>query len=268
MNKNWQALFFSALVHLVLLAFLILGVQWKNEKNTVLTVDLWAAEDFLPPPSPKKEAQKPLEKTLPPPKEESPKIDTEIALKEEKKRKEEERKKREEQLKEEERRQEEKLKEEKRKEEEKRLAEEKRWEEERLIEEKKRAEEEKRQAELERKKIAESERRARLKGLRAVAGSESALRAQKNAEYIDKIRLKIKGNVILPPNLSSNPSLIVEVTQLPTGEVVNVRLIQSSGIAVLDNAVQRAIHKSSPLPKPDDPALYERILTIEYRPWD
>jgi colicin import membrane protein len=33
-----------------------------------------------------------------------------------------------------------------------------------------------------------------------------------------------------------------------------------------DDAVQRAILKSSPLPKPDRPEMFRRVLTLQFRP--
>ena len=36
----------------------------------------------------------------------------------------------------------------------------------------------------------------------------------------------------------------------------------------LDTAIERAILKSSPLPKPDDPSLFQRELTIKYKPFE
>ena len=39
---------------------------------------------------------------------------------------------------------------------------------------------------------------------------------------------------------------------LPTGEIVGVKLIKSSGNTAYDQAVERAIYKSSPLPIPPD----------------
>ena len=33
-------------------------------------------------------------------------------------------------------------------------------------------------------------------------------------------------------------------------------------------AIERAILKSSPLPKPDDPSLFRRDLEIKYRPFE
>jgi len=42
------------------------------------------------------------------------------------------------------------------------------------------------------------------------------------------------------------------VRLLPTGEVLSVKVTQSSGNPAYDEAVVRAIEKSSPLPLPDD----------------
>jgi TonB family protein len=71
---------------------------------------------------------------------------------------------------------------------------------------------------------------------------------------------------VLPPEIKGNPEAIFEVTQLPSGEVISVKLKKSSGHAALDAAVERAILKSSPLPKPEQSDVFSRLLTIPYRP--
>jgi len=86
------------------------------------------------------------------------------------------------------------------------------------------------------------------------------------AEYIEKVRGKIRGNISLPPGIQGNPEAVFEVTQLPTGEVLDVKVRRSSGNPALDTAVERAIRKSSPLPRPAQAELFERILKIPYRP--
>jgi colicin import membrane protein len=88
------------------------------------------------------------------------------------------------------------------------------------------------------------------------------------AAWVDKIRAKIRGNIVLPPDLKGNPEALFLVTQLPTGEVLQARLVISSGHAGYDEAVLRAILKSSPLPKPDSPGLFERELKLTFRPKD
>ena len=56
---------------------------------------------------------------------------------------------------------------------------------------------------------------------------------------------------------------------LPTGEVQSVRVTQSSGNAAYDEAVVRAIEKSSPLPLPSDRdarAAFVPELSFVHRP--
>ena len=86
----------------------------------------------------------------------------------------------------------------------------------------------------------------------AAAEAEQRAAAGKRGlqDYAAKIRVKVRGNIVLPPNIQGNPEAIFEVKQLPGGEMLNVRLKRSSGNAGLDSAIERAIQKSSPLPKP------------------
>jgi len=76
----------------------------------------------------------------------------------------------------------------------------------------------------------------------------------------------VRGNIVLPPDIKGNPEAQFEVTQLPSGDVLNVRLKKSSGNSAWDAATERAIHKSSPLPKPSKPELFSRTLTLTFRP--
>ena len=87
-----------------------------------------------------------------------------------------------------------------------------------------------------------------------------------DAGYIDKIRTKIKTNIISPSEIKGNPVVVFNIVQLPTGEVLSVRLVKTSGNALLDSAVERAILKSSPLPKPDRPEQWLREFNISFRP--
>jgi colicin import membrane protein len=87
-----------------------------------------------------------------------------------------------------------------------------------------------------------------------------------DAGYIDKIRTKIKTNIISPSEIKGNPEVVFIIVQLPTGEVLSVRLVKTSGNALLDSAVERAILKSSPLPKPDRPEQWLREFNISFRP--
>lgn len=83
-----------------------------------------------------------------------------------------------------------------------------------------------------------------------------------------KVRTKIRSNIVLPPDMKGNPEAIFDVVQLPTGEVITVNLRRSSGHRGYDEAVDRAIRKSSPLPKPDRPEDFVRSLELKFRPQD
>ena len=73
---------------------------------------------------------------------------------------------------------------------------------------------------------------------------------------------------MLPPDIPGNPEAIFDVVQLPTGEIIDAQLRKSSGVRAYDDAVQRAILKSSPLPKPETLELFQRSLTLRFRPLD
>jgi colicin import membrane protein len=116
-------------------------------------------------------------------------------------------------------------------------------------------------------KAVEQDRRERaLRDL--LARQQSDARAQALAAWQDKIRAKIRGNIILPHDLAGNPEAIFDVTLLPSAEVLTVRKRKSSGNMAYDEAVERAILKSSPLPKPEQPSVFERQLELRFRPQD
>lgn len=101
-----------------------------------------------------------------------------------------------------------------------------------------------------------------------LAREAQAARDRAMHTWVDKIRAKIRGNIVLPQDLQGNPEAMVLVTQLPTGEVLQAKLVISSGHAGYDDAVMRAILKSSPLPKPDSAALFARELKLTFHPKD
>jgi colicin import membrane protein len=84
--------------------------------------------------------------------------------------------------------------------------------------------------------------------------------------YANRIRLKIKGTIVVPSDISGNPEAIFDVIQLPTGEVLSATLRKSSGYRAFDDAVERAILKSSPLPRPENPSQFQRQLDLKFRP--
>lgn len=88
------------------------------------------------------------------------------------------------------------------------------------------------------------------------------------ANYISKIISAIKPRINLPPDLKGNPEAVFLVTQLPSGDIIAVKLKRSSGNPILDINIERAILKSSPLPKPDQSDIFNRDLELKFRPLD
>lgn len=98
------------------------------------------------------------------------------------------------------------------------------------------------------------------------SGAPSGPSDAARASYIDAVRAKVRQHVVVPPGVTGNPEALFDVTQMPDGTVVEVRLVRSSGIPALDAALERAIHAASPLPVPPDPRLFERQLRLILRP--
>lgn len=116
--------------------------------------------------------------------------------------------------------------------------------------------------------VAEQARQEReRRELIARQQAEAASRAV--AGWTDKIRQKIRGNIIYDLSLvKPNAEAIYDVTLLPDGEVLSASMRKSSGNPGYDEAVYRAILKSSPLPKPDSPSAFRRQLELHFRPQD
>ena len=72
--------------------------------------------------------------------------------------------------------------------------------------------------------------------------------------YLASINSKIKSTTSYSgsTDVPGNPKVEFKVEELPTGEIISVRLVKSSGIAAFDQAVERGINKASPLPKKKD----------------
>jgi colicin import membrane protein len=122
------------------------------------------------------------------------------------------------------------------------------------------------QVALEEKKIDEQRKERELREL--IARQQAAARNKALLSWTDKIRAKIRGNIVLPQDVPGNPEAIFDITILPTGEVLTVRKRKSSGHAGYDDAVERAILKSSPLPQPDDRSVFQRQLELTFHPQD
>ncbi|MBK5914062.1 energy transducer TonB [Rhodocyclus purpureus] len=244
-----KALLLAIAVHLLLIGALVLGVSWKSQQPASVAVEVWRDAPAVTPPAPRPAARpeprpepKPAPKPEPKPEVKAP-VKPDIALKDEKKK-------------------EEKKPEPKKPETKPEAKPEPRRDV--FAEAERERKQLERQQELRRAQERASAEARQLNELQAEQAS--AARTRGLADYIGKVRGKIRGNIVLPPGIQGNPKAVFEATQLPSGEVISVRVLVSSGNKALDEAVERAIRKSSPLPKPDQPELFERVLKIPYSP--
>lgn len=232
----------AALVHVALLAVLVFGVRWQNPPPEPVSAELWEAPQAALPPAPKTESSPPAPEPKPEPRIEKPDIEVKAPPPRPKT---------------------EAAKPEPRKPAPK-------------PEPAKAAQKRPADAEMQRRlreELAREQQQLALENERAairesLARDAAAERARALATWVDRIRAKIRGNILLPPDLKGNPEAIFDVVQLPTGEVLSAKLRKSSGHAGYDQAVERAILKSSPLPRPDRPELFQRELELRFRPLD
>lgn len=88
-------------------------------------------------------------------------------------------------------------------------------------------------------------------------------------EFTDQIRAHVSSYWSYPSVVKPSDEVTVNISLVPTGEVVNVQLVKGSGNALLDSSVLQAIRKSSPLPVPKDIRVFEkdfRNFKMTFRP--
>lgn len=119
----------------------------------------------------------------------------------------------------------------------------------------------------EQKKREQAEQRKREQAEKArLEAQQAAARAKIDNEigkYKAMILAKIKSRIVMPPDLPGNPVTEFNVTLLPGGDILDVRLRKSSGYPAFDSAVERAIHLSEPLPLPPDPSLFNEFRSLQ-----
>ena len=96
--------------------------------------------------------------------------------------------------------------------------------------------------------------------------AQPRLRDKLLAEYSLAIRAAVERNWIRPPGAPAHLACVVRVSQAPSGDVVTVQIIESSGNRAFDSSVENAVWKSSPLPLPKDVGLFRRDLQFMFDP--
>jgi colicin import membrane protein len=152
-------------------------------------------------------------------------------------------------------------------------------------EEAKRKEEEARRKEEARRieqeaKEAEDQRQQhnkRLKSLGATTAgpvdpvNESKGGGKPSDSYLGRLRARVKPNITFSDSqlqsVRGNPAAEVEVTCSPSGQIIGMKLTQSSGNAAWDQAVLKAIEKTANLPRDENGKIPSKIPFV-FRPRD
>jgi colicin import membrane protein len=248
----WRSALLAALVHLALIGVLFFGVRMQSHAPEVVTVELWEAPppkvENEPPPKPVVEAPKPpppAPKPEPVPEIKKPDIAIQEKPKPKPKPKVEDKPppkvvpkpappKRDVEF-------------------------EKRMKEQLALE----------QQQLQQDQLAAEKARQEQALKDLIARQQAAATSKALATWTDKIRQRIRSYIVYDlSRISGNPEAIFDVTLLPTGEVLTVTKRKSSGNPGYDEAVERAILKSSPLPKPEPASLFRRQLELRFHPQD
>ena len=132
----------------------------------------------------------------------------------------------------------------------------------RVAAERKREEDIQRQREENERLRRELEAEQRQAELDAEERRFTARNSAEMAAYQFAIAQKVRRNWAVPASAGPETKCSVRVTQLPGGEVVGVDIISCNGDAAVLRSVEAAIRRSSPLPKPVDPDLFDRNLTL------
>ena len=113
-------------------------------------------------------------------------------------------------------------------------------------------------------------REAEMKRVTSQAGgagsAERSTAPNTDPNYGAAISRKIKNasNYAGDKDVPGNPRVAFKIEQLPTGEIISVRKTKSSGIPAFDDAVERAINNSSPLPKKKDGTV-DRSIDVGFK---
>ncbi|NNF17022.1 MAG: cell envelope integrity protein TolA [Gammaproteobacteria bacterium] len=143
------------------------------------------------------------------------------------------------------------------------------------IAEKKAAERKKKEAATRARKAAlekklREEQAARERELLAAMGVEekrsNAVNSGLLAQYQAEIIAKVTRNWIRPPSAREELVCIVRAAQIPGGEVVSVTVMECNGDDAVERSIETAVRKSSPLPEPPDPTLFEREIIFTFSP--
>ena len=116
------------------------------------------------------------------------------------------------------------------------------------------------------KKMRDLQMKRILGGVAGAGDADKTTAPKVDNGYVTAVRNKIKRSTSFngDTDVDGNPSATFKIEQLPTGEIISVRKTKGSGIGAFDDAVERGINNSSPLPKKKDGTV-ERSIEVTIR---
>ena len=134
-------------------------------------------------------------------------------------------------------------------------------------------------AEVKANAAAEKVRTDQLARLRAAAGAEggsggtsgSGVGGGGNAPpgWTDKVVKKVKPLIVFnSESISGNPATVVKVDLAPDGAILSTSILNSSGHAGWDRAVLLALTRAESLPKDDNGKIPQREVKLTFKPKD
>jgi colicin import membrane protein len=113
----------------------------------------------------------------------------------------------------------------------------------------------------------ESSEREDLKRSLAAEEHARAVRAGPAlANWQAQITAKIERAWLRPPTARPGIQCVLNVTQVPGGEVTEVSIGECNGDQAVRESIEAAVYRASPLPPPPDPSLFDRNLRIIFKP--
>ena len=148
--------------------------------------------------------------------------------------------------------------------------------------------EKERAAEAERKRVEDIKRRQEEEAKKRRAAAEAKAQAAREeelrkqladeeevmeargssamAQYVALIRQHVERRWIRPPSARAGLDCEVRVVQAPGGSVLSAEVTRCNGDAAVRQSIETAVLRSSPLPPPSDPRLFERTLLLQFKP--
>ena len=93
-----------------------------------------------------------------------------------------------------------------------------------------------------------------------------AMNSNEMAAYQFALQQRVLRNWARPASARAGLDCLVAVRQSATGDVISADVVSCNGDAAVERSIEAAVYKSSPLPLPDNPVLFDPNLRIRFIP--